>query len=319
MLFEDIIFISNNESIDENIKFNNVIYKYSRTKLNLSLYDEINIYIPIPLKYDIIFNITNILYNNYDTYYKNNEYNKIEYNETSINEYNETSRNKYNETSKNEYNETIKIIKIELCDGCSSAMMDGPENIFNKICDIELNKDFNLPVYLIPFSSLFFKLTFDNIQVNGITDNIQITYTTGNLQPQYRKNIIAPIEYPLSHLINENGYMENKESINTSSFNDTFNIITKTNEYQFINKSKSIYKLLTKYDCPVKLFFGNNVCIDTNLLNIDLIPCIILYADVILINKSNLPFNLSFKIINYSQNEFIFIIDNKNITLKIKN
>lgn len=292
MLFEDIIFTNNNESIDENIKFNNVIYNYSRTKLNLPLYDEINIYIPIPLRYDIIFNITNI---SYDTNHENNKDNKIDYNKTST------------------------INKIELCDGCNSAMMDGPKNIFNKICDIELNKDFNLPVYLIPFSSLFFKLTFDNIQVNCIPDNIQITYTTGNLQPQYRKNIIAPIEYPFSHLINENGYIENKESINTSSFNDTFNIITKTNEYQFINKSKSIYKLLTKYDCPVKLFFGNNICIDTNLLNIDLIPCIIPYVDVILINKSNLPFNLSFKIIDYSQNEFIFIIDNRNITLKIKN
>ena len=95
-----------------------------------------------------------------------------------------------------EFNSTINItlllyliIKKELYSG-----------IFNEICNIEFNKDFVLPIYIVPYTEIFVKITFDDI-VN-IPGNIKLTYTGGLLQNEYRKN--RSIIYPLSNYI-DNG------------------------------------------------------------------------------------------------------------------
>ena len=182
------------------------------------------------------------------------------------------------------------IIKKELYGG-----------IFDKICNIEFNQDFVLPNYLVPYTEIFVKITFDDI-IN-IPENIKITYTGGLLQSEYRKN--RNIIYPLSSYIN-NGCI-----VLIIFKNNKINIIIKSNEFP----RGYVYKLVSKYDHNIKLSFGK-ITIDTNLLNIDYIPCIAEYNSVsIHTNSDNLE--LEFEITNslpLSNNKFL--IDKVNIEMK---
>jgi len=187
------------------------------------------------------------------------------------------------------------IIKKELYGG-----------IFNEICNIEFNQDFVLPIYIVSYTEIFVKITFDDI-VN-IPENIILTYTGGLLQTEYREN--QSIIYPLSNYINEGWIIPILHGIKK------FNIIIKTKEYSFSNEY--VYKLVSKYDQNIQILFGN-IIIDTNLLNIDYIPCIAEYNSVsIKTNSYNLE--LEFEIYSKSSLPLLhnnkFLIDNVEIEMK---
>jgi hypothetical protein len=186
------------------------------------------------------------------------------------------------------------IIKKELYGG-----------IFNEICNIEFNQDFVLPIYIVPYTEIFVKITFDDI-VN-IPENIKLTYMGGLLQNEYRKN--RSIIYPLSK------YIDNGCIIPILHGIKKFNIIIKSNEYSFPHRY--IYKLVSKYDQKIQLLFGK-IIIDTNLLNIDYIPCIADYNGVsIKYNSYNLE--LEFEIYSLSSlplHNNKFLIDNVDIEIE---
>jgi len=152
--------------------------------------------------------------------------------------------------------------------------------IFYKICNIEYNNDFILPIHLISYTEIYVKITFDNI--SNIPKNINLTYTGGLLQTEYRKN--CDIIYPLSSLFTDGCI------IPTTRINK-INIIIKSYEYTFNNGM--IYKLLSKFDHDIKLIFGE-IIIETNLLKIDNIPCIAQYDSVKIVNNSNSDLELDF-------------------------
>ena len=84
---------------------------------------------------------------------------------------------------------------------------------FNKICDIDFNIDFILPIYMIQYTPIYVKITFDNI-IN-IPNNIKLTFTGGLLQKEYRNNI--NIIYPLNNYIHKGEIMVHAPDI--SNFN----------------------------------------------------------------------------------------------------
>ena len=190
-----------------------------------------------------------------------------------------------------------KIIKTELFGG-----------EFNKICDIDFNIDFILPIYMIQYTPIYVKITFDNI-IN-IPNNIKLTFTGGLLQKEYRNN--KNIIYPL------NNYIHNGEIMVHAPDISNFNIIIKSNEYTL--PFGYIYKILSKYDCFIELLFGGNTSIRTNLLDIDIIPSIAEYHSVkILTIPRNLELELELEIIPkdnllYSNNQFTI----NNTVIKIK-
>ena len=178
-------------------------------------------------------------------------------------------------------------------------------NIFNKICDIEFNEDFVLPIVLIPYTEILVKLTFDNIL--NIPEKINLIYTGGLLQTEYRLN--HNIIYPLSNFISNGCIQGTKHTM----FN--FNIIMKTNQYSF-PVNGFIYELKSKYDHDIKLEFGK-IMINTNLLNITNIPCIADYNCVKLITNS---YNLELEFEVYSSSSLLnrdrFIINNVEIKIE---
>ena len=184
------------------------------------------------------------------------------------------------------------IIKKELYGG-----------IFDKICNIEFNQDFVLPIYLVSYTEIYVKITFD--EIINISENIKITYTGGLLQSEYRKN--RNIIYPLS------SYIDNGCIVPIIFENNKINIIIKSNKYEF--PGRYIYKLVSKYDHNIKLSFGK-ITIDTNLLNIDYIPCIADYNSVS-IHTNSYNLELEFEITNslpLPNNKFL--IDKVNIEIK---
>ena len=177
---------------------------------------------------------------------------------------------------------------------------------FNKICNIEFNQNLVLPIYIV-YTEIFVKITFDDI-IN-IPENIKLTYTGGLLQNEYRKN--RSIIYPLSNYINDGCIIPILHEIKK------FNIIIKSNEYNFPHGY--VYKLVSKYDQNIKLSFGN-ITIDTNLLNIDYIPCIAEYNGVTLrVNTNSYNLELEFEINSLSSlplHNNQFLIDNVDIEIK---
>ena len=188
------------------------------------------------------------------------------------------------------------IIKKELYGG-----------IFNEICNIEFNQDFVLPIYIVQYTEIFVKITFDDIL--NIPENIKLTYTGGLLQTEYRKN--RSIIYPLSKYIDDGCIIPILHGIKK------FNIIIKSNEYSFPNRY--VYKLVSKYDQKIKILFGK-IIIDTNLLNIDYIPCIADFNGVTLeVNPNSYNLELEFEINSLSSLPLYnnkFLIDNVDIEIE---
>ena len=65
---------------------------------------------------------------------------------------------------------------------------------------------------------------------------------------------------------------------------------------KYIFENCSVYKILSKYDQDITLYFGS-IKLDINLINIDLIPCFAIYNEVKIINNSNNNLNIDFEII----------------------
>ena len=80
-----------------------------------------------------------------------------------------------------------------------------------------------MPIYFVPYTEIFIKITFDDI-IN-IPENIKITYTGGLLQSEYRRN--KNIIYPLS------SYIDNGCIVPIIFKNNKINIIIKSNMYEF--------------------------------------------------------------------------------------
>jgi len=198
----------------------------------------------------------------------------------------------------------FKITNISSIENIENIELYG--NINQKLITINLNEDFVLPLYLLAFSQVHLKLTFNHMK--NIPNIINWSCEGGFLMSKIRQDSIKnnTIVYDSVFSIQSNRLLSP--------------LVLKEHSVSVINKNDRLYSFSFPYGCCNKLLYSTDQTSKTectikmgscefkaNLDKMEIIPCFLPYASVSITSKE--PFKFSFKSVYDFNYQYCYTID----------